>query len=106
MSDTKSTKATAGQTMLDHLRAKGKKARKAGTATTEELATVAGIPVKQAYDRLWWMEKKDGTLTSTGTGKARVWRSTPKVRKGKAESEAVADATEAVTLTPAEAIEA
>lgn len=80
------TKTTAGQTMLDHLKAKGKKARKAGTATTEELATAAGIPVKQAYDRLWWMEKKDGTLVSTGTGKARVWRTTPKARKAKAEA--------------------
>lgn len=80
------TKKTAGETMLDHLRAKGKKARKAGTATTEELATVAGIPVKQAYDRLWWMEKKDGTLVSQGTGKARVWRTTPKPRKAAAEA--------------------
>lgn len=77
------TKTTAGQTMLDHLRAKGKKARKAGTATTEELATVAGIPVKEAYDRLWWLEKKSGLLVSTGTGKARVWRTAPKVRKEK-----------------------
>ncbi len=82
------TKATAGQTMLDHLKAKGKKARKAGTATTEELAIAADIPVKQAYDRLWWMEKKDGTLVSTGTGKARVWRTTPKARKEKAEAPA------------------
>jgi len=82
------TKTTAGQTMLDFLRAKGKKARKAGTATTEELATAAGIPVKQAYDRLWWMEKKDFTLVSTGTGKARVWRTAPKARKAAAEAPA------------------
>lgn len=74
-------KKTAGQKMLDHLRAKGKKARKAGTATTEELAAVAGIPVKEAYDRLWWLEKKSGVLVSSGTGKNRVWRSTPKPRK-------------------------
>jgi hypothetical protein len=79
MSDAK--KKNAGETMLEFLRAKGKKARKAGQATTEELAAAAGIPVKQAYDRLWWMEKKDGTLVSQGTGKNRTWRTTPKVRK-------------------------
>ncbi len=93
-------KKTAGQIMLDYLRAKGKKARKAGTASTEELAAVAGIPVKQAYDRLWWMEKKDGTLVSTGTGKNRVWRTTPKARKPKAE-EAAAEP-EATASEPAE----
>lgn len=75
------TKKTAGQTMLDYLRAKGKKARKAGTATTEELAAVIGKSVKYTYDRLYWMEKKDGTLQSTGTGKARVWRVAMKPRK-------------------------
>ncbi len=75
------TKKTAGQTMLDHLRAKGKKSRKAGTATTEELAAVIGKSVKYTYDRLYWMEKKDGTLQSTGTGKSRVWRVAMKPRK-------------------------
>lgn len=89
------TKKNAGTVMLDFLKAKGKKARKAGTATTEELAAAAGIPVKQAYDRLWWMEKKDGTLQSTGTGKARVWRTAKKARPAKAE-EAASEATEAV----------
>lgn len=86
------TKLTAGQAMLDFLRAKGKKARKAGTATTEELALHIGKSFKYTYDRLYWMEKKDGTLVSTGSGKARVWRVTPKPRKEKA-----AEATEAVT---------
>jgi len=104
MSATKKT--NAGETMLNHLRAKGKKSRKAGMATTEELATVAGIPVKEAYDRLWWLEKKSGVLVSTGTGKNRVWRSTPKARTGKAESEGTVDASETVTLAPAEVIEA
>lgn len=89
------TKKTAGQTMLDFLRAKGKKARKAGTATTEELAAAAGIPVKQAYDRLWWMASKDGTLVRTGSGKAAVWRTTPRPRKAKSE------ASEAETIAPA-----
>jgi len=103
MSATKKT--NAGETMLNHLRAKGKKSRKAGTATTEELATVAGIPVKEAYDRLWWLEKKSGVLVSTGTGKNRVWRSTPKARKGK-DVEAQVEASEAVTLAPVEVIEA
>ena len=91
------TKKNAGQVMLDFLKAKGKKARKAGTATTEELAAAAGIPVKQAYDRLWWMERKDNVLVSTGTGKSRVWRTTPKPRKkGQKETpvEAHAEATE------------
>lgn len=83
------TKKNAGQTMLEFLRAKGKKARKAGTATTEELAAAAGIPIKQAYDRLWWMERKDGVLVSTGTGKNRVWRTRPKPRKAKAEAPTV-----------------
>jgi hypothetical protein len=91
------TKKNAGNTMLEFLKAKGKKARKAGTATTEELAAAAGIPVKQAYDRLWWMEKKDGTLVSTGTGKNRTWRTTPKPRKA---SPAPKAAAEAVTIAP------
>lgn len=82
------TKKTAGQKMLDFLKAKGKKARKAGTATTEELAAAAGIPIKQAYDRLWWMESKDKTLQSTGTGKNRVWRTAKKARSAKEEAEA------------------
>lgn len=89
MSDAKKNAKNAGNTMLEFLRAKGKKARKAGTATTEELAAAAGIPIKQAYDRLWWMESKDGTLTSTGTGKNRVWRTTPKPRKARAEAPTV-----------------
>lgn len=84
MSDTK--KQTAGQMMLDYLRAKGKKTRKAGTATTAELADVIGKPVKYTYDRLFWMEKRDGTLQSTGVGKDRVWRVALKPRKSTAPS--------------------
>lgn len=88
-------KKTAGQIMLDHLKAKGKKARKAGTATTEELAAAAGIPVKQAFDRLWWLEKKSGVLVSTGTGKNRTWRTTPKPRKKGQEGASVEASVEA-----------
>ena len=32
------------------------------------------------------MEKKDGTLQSTGTGKARVWRTAKKARPSKDEA--------------------
>jgi hypothetical protein len=38
------------------------------------------------------MEKKDGTLQSTGTGKARIWRTTKKDRSTKEEAVKVAPA--------------
>lgn len=68
------TKRSAGKLMMNHLAQKGKGTKKAGTASTEELAAVAGIPVAQAYSRLYWLETKDGKLESTGKGVARVWR--------------------------------
>lgn len=82
------SKKTAGATILEHLRAKGKKARKADTATTQELADVLGVSVKYAFDRLWWMERKDGVLVSAGVGKNRVWRTAPKARKAPAVEQA------------------
>ncbi len=81
------TKKTAGQMILDHLNAKGKKARKAGTASTEELAEAIGQSVKYTFDRCYWMEKKTGVLVSSGAGKTRVWRKTPVVRKPKSSND-------------------
>lgn len=71
----------AGATMISYLAAKGKKSRKAGTATTEELAEVIGKTVKYTYDRLFWLAKREGKLLMVGSGKAAVWRSMPKARK-------------------------
>jgi hypothetical protein len=80
MSDAKKTSKNVSAQALEFLRAKGKKARKAGQATTQEIADAIGVPMKQVYDRLWWMEKKEGLLVSQGTGKNRTWRTTPKPR--------------------------
>lgn len=68
------TKRNAGKLMLAHLATIGRAKKKAGAATTEELAQVAGIPVGQAYSRLYWLEVKEGKLESTGKGAGRVWR--------------------------------
>lgn len=68
------TKRNAGKTMINHLQTIGRAKKKAGTATTAELAAVAGIPVGQAYSRLYWLEVKDEVLESTGKGANRVWR--------------------------------
>ena len=43
------TKRSAGKLMMNHLAQKGKGTKKAGTASTEELAAVAGIPGAPAY---------------------------------------------------------
>lgn len=78
MNDTTATantpKRNSGKAMLAHLAAKGKAKKKAGTATTVELAEAAGIPVSQAYSRLYWLEAREGVLESTGKGAERVWR--------------------------------
>ena len=71
----------AGATMISYLAAKGKKSRKAGTATTEELAEVIGKSVKFTYDRLYWLAKRESKLLMVGSGKAAVWRSIPRARK-------------------------
>ncbi len=71
----------AGATMISYLAAKGKKSRKAGTATTEELAEVIGKSVKFTYDRLYWLAKRESKLLMIGSGKAAVWRSVPRARK-------------------------
>ena len=107
MNDTKTTKKPSLSSLIvEFLAAKGRKSRKAGIATTEELAAAVGYPLKQVYDRAYWLAKRESKLQMTGSGKAALWRSTPKVRKAKAESEVSMEATEAVTLTPAEVIEA
>jgi hypothetical protein len=72
----------AGETMMTKLRdhAKRSKDPKAGL-TTEALASVAGVSLKDAYSRLWWLESKEGLLVSKGKGKAREWRLSSKGRK-------------------------
>lgn len=50
--------------------------RRARPCTTEELAAAAGIPAKDAYSRLWWLQKVDGLLKSSGHGKERRWQFT------------------------------
>jgi hypothetical protein len=72
MSDT--NKRNAGKIMMAYLLEIGRPQKKAGTATTAELAEVAGIPVSQAYSRLYWLEAKEHKLESTGKGENRVWR--------------------------------
>ncbi len=61
------TAKSAGETMMSALKRRGK------PMTTEELATVADCTVKDAYSRLWWLQKKEGLLKSTGRGKERLW---------------------------------
>jgi predicted HTH transcriptional regulator len=64
----KNEKATsAGETMMNALKRRGK------PMTTEALAELAGLSVKDAYSRLWWLQKKEGLLKSTGRGKERQW---------------------------------
>ncbi len=87
MSNDKTTKKSSLSSLIvEFLAAKGRKSRKAGTATTEELATATGYPIKQCYDRCYWLAKRESKLLMTGSGKSAVWRSVPKVRKPKAEA--------------------
>jgi response regulator of citrate/malate metabolism len=58
---------TAGEKMMNALKRRGK------PMTTEELAKVAGLSTKDAYSRLWWLQKKEHLLKSTGAGKERLW---------------------------------
>lgn len=75
-------KRNIGATMMDHLLKLSKKKKAGGGfATTEELAEVAGVEVKDAYSRLWWLQTKEGKLVSTGTGKDRKWRLAAKTVK-------------------------
>lgn len=69
MSKNESTKS-AGALMIAAIK------RRARPCTTAELAEVAGLSVKDAYSRLWWLQKKDGVLKSTGKGKERLWQFT------------------------------
>lgn len=66
-SETANTKS-AGEKMMAALKRRGK------PMTTEELAGVAGLSVKDAYSRLWWLQKKEHMLKSTGRGKERQWQ--------------------------------
>ncbi len=68
MSSKKSdTTKSAGEKMMSALKKKGV------ALTTEELAKISGLSVKDAYSRLWWLQKKEGLLKSTGHGKERQW---------------------------------
>jgi hypothetical protein len=80
--NTKSSKApssdreiTAGEKMMNALKRRGK------PLTTEQLAEVAGISLKDAYSRLWWLQKKEHLLKSTGHGKERLWTFTARGQK-------------------------
>lgn len=64
----KNTELTAGEKMMNALKRRGK------PMTTEALAEVAGLSVKDAYSRAWWLSKKEGLLKSTGHGKERLWQ--------------------------------
>ena len=80
MNDATATKSTLSSLILDLLAAK-RKAHKTGTATTEELALAVGYPLKQVYDRAYWLAKREGKLTMIGSGKGAVWRAVPMSRK-------------------------
>lgn len=98
MSDTNNATAKKPATstlIVEYLTAKGRKSRKAGTATTQEIADALGLPLKYTYDRLYWLAKREGRLLMTGSGKAAVWRTPIKARKGKpAAAEEAAPASE------------
>lgn len=74
MANTKNEK-NAGEKMLAALK------RRAKPMTTEELAKVADLSVKDAYSRLWWLQKKEKMLKSTGHGKSREWTFSAKGQK-------------------------
>jgi len=61
---------TSGSKMLNALLAAS------GPLTTEQLAAAASLSNKDAFSRLWWLQKKDGILKSHGHGKTRRWQLT------------------------------
>lgn len=42
-------------------------------ATTNELAELAGVPVKHAESRLYYLQHHDGRIKSVGKGAAKLW---------------------------------
>lgn len=70
-------KKTTGELIMSHLSVHD-------AATTEELADVAGVSVKDAFSRAWWLSNKDGLLKSKGHGKTRQWALNAKGRKAAA----------------------
>ncbi len=52
----------------------------------EALAAAANVTLKDAYSRLFWLEKREGKLVSTGKGVAKVYRLTAKTFKSLAAS--------------------
>lgn len=77
------TKSTnVGTTIMSKLRDTAKRSGDVkATLSTEELAKAAGVSLKDAFSRLWWLETKEGLLVSTGKGKTRKWRLSAKGRK-------------------------
>jgi predicted HTH transcriptional regulator len=58
---------TAGEKMMSVLQL-------TGPLTTEKLAQITNLSVKDAFSRLWWLQKREGLLKSTGRGKERLWQ--------------------------------
>lgn len=67
-------KRNVGKFIVEYLRNLGRGTKKAGVASTLEIAEALGIPVPHAYSRLYWMETKDNKLESVGKGQNRQWR--------------------------------
>lgn len=55
-----------GTVMIDRL-------REVDHASTEELAKLAEVTVKQAYTRLMFLQTQEGLVVSVGKGSAKVW---------------------------------
>lgn len=55
-----------GTVMLNRL-------REVDYASTEELAALAGVTVKQAYSRLMFLQSQEKMVVSAGKGDAKVW---------------------------------
>jgi len=60
-------------------------AKKAGNVRAglpiETLADAAGISVKDAYSRCYWLEAREGRLVSTGKGSEKIYRLAAKTLK-------------------------
>ena len=66
---------TLGEILMTKIRNHSKRENddRAGL-TTEALAKSAATELKSVFSRLYWLEKKEGLLVSSGKGKKRVWR--------------------------------
>ena len=57
--------------------------REVDSATTEELAALAGVTPQQAYSRLSFLQGQEGLLHSSGKGLAKVWAMADKSKPAK-----------------------